>query len=317
MFDGSKLDYEDNRRRTSEIVALCHSVARFRRGRAGRRRRRRERRPRVPGRHPRLFTDPALAGTLVRETDVDALAVAIGNAHGKYKGTPRLDLERLAAIHDAAHPLRPARRLRSRTTSCAAPSAWGSPRSSRTEIRSPQAALAAVTSFLAGRTGNCDHRLPRDDERRTRGCPHGGDTADGRLRQRPATPQRRSRGKVVTSRRCANMFLSVRRRASREPTRSLADLPCCRRRVYGIRERAAREGQWHLHRGAGAVTQFEWNSGFLVGVRRDRRAAPRLIEMVAHFYDALAERQPARQALAELLKGLVDSTATTSRPKNG
>ena len=34
------------------------------------------------------------------ETGVDALAVAIGNSHGQYKGVPDLDFERLAAIRD-------------------------------------------------------------------------------------------------------------------------------------------------------------------------------------------------------------------------
>jgi hemerythrin len=58
----------------------------------------------------------------------------------------------------------------------------------------------------------------------------------------------------------------------------------------------------------GAVTRFEWDSGFLVGVREIDEQHRRLVEMVAHFYDALAERHPARQALAELLKGLVDYT---------
>ena len=35
----------------------------------------------------------------VDETDIDALAVAIGNSHGKYKGKPNLDFERLANIN--------------------------------------------------------------------------------------------------------------------------------------------------------------------------------------------------------------------------
>jgi fructose-bisphosphate aldolase class II/tagatose 1,6-diphosphate aldolase GatY/KbaY len=47
------------------------------------------------------LTDPDEAARFVRETGVDSLAVAIGTAHGFYKSTPRLDLERLAAIHSA------------------------------------------------------------------------------------------------------------------------------------------------------------------------------------------------------------------------
>ena len=44
------------------------------------------------------MTDPAQAETYVAETGVASLAVAIGNAHGFYKGEPRLDFDRLAAI---------------------------------------------------------------------------------------------------------------------------------------------------------------------------------------------------------------------------
>lgn len=44
------------------------------------------------------FTDPETAARFAAETGCDALAVAIGTAHGVYKGEPRLDFERLAAI---------------------------------------------------------------------------------------------------------------------------------------------------------------------------------------------------------------------------
>lgn len=45
-----------------------------------------------------MMTSPLEAEEFVRRTQVDALAVAIGTAHGPYKGTPRLDFERLEAI---------------------------------------------------------------------------------------------------------------------------------------------------------------------------------------------------------------------------
>ena len=45
-----------------------------------------------------LFTDPDEASVFVKETGVDALAVAIGTAHGQYKGEPKLDFERLEKI---------------------------------------------------------------------------------------------------------------------------------------------------------------------------------------------------------------------------
>ena len=49
--------------------------------------------------HPAGLTDPDEAARFVQETGIDALAVAIGTAHGFYKAEPRLDLERLSAIH--------------------------------------------------------------------------------------------------------------------------------------------------------------------------------------------------------------------------
>jgi fructose-bisphosphate aldolase class II/tagatose 1,6-diphosphate aldolase GatY/KbaY len=47
---------------------------------------------------PGGLTDPMEAARFVRETGVDALAVAIGTAHGFYKAEPVLDLDRLQAI---------------------------------------------------------------------------------------------------------------------------------------------------------------------------------------------------------------------------
>ncbi len=47
---------------------------------------------------PVPMTDPDQAATLVEASGIDSLAVAIGNAHGLYRGEPRLDLARLEAI---------------------------------------------------------------------------------------------------------------------------------------------------------------------------------------------------------------------------
>jgi fructose-bisphosphate aldolase class II/tagatose 1,6-diphosphate aldolase GatY/KbaY len=47
------------------------------------------------------MTDPRQAAEFVAATGVDALAVAVGNVHGFSKHPVRLDLERLAAIHEA------------------------------------------------------------------------------------------------------------------------------------------------------------------------------------------------------------------------
>ncbi|TMU50701.1 class II fructose-bisphosphate aldolase [Flagellimonas algicola] len=50
--------------------------------------------------HKNGFTRPKQAKQFVEATGVDALAVAIGTAHGFYKEEPKLDLERLSEISD-------------------------------------------------------------------------------------------------------------------------------------------------------------------------------------------------------------------------
>jgi fructose-bisphosphate aldolase class II/tagatose 1,6-diphosphate aldolase GatY/KbaY len=49
------------------------------------------------------FTDPEEAKYFVSETGVNALAVAIGSAHGFYKEEPKLDIDRLARINQVAN----------------------------------------------------------------------------------------------------------------------------------------------------------------------------------------------------------------------
>lgn len=49
------------------------------------------------------MTDPDRAEHFVRETHVDTLAVAIGNAHGAFPERPEPDYPRLQAIHDRVH----------------------------------------------------------------------------------------------------------------------------------------------------------------------------------------------------------------------
>lgn len=47
------------------------------------------------------YTTVEDAVSFVRQTNVDALAIAIGSAHGFYKATPKLDIKRLSEIHKA------------------------------------------------------------------------------------------------------------------------------------------------------------------------------------------------------------------------
>lgn len=53
-----------------------------------------------------IYTEPSQAKGFIEKTDVDALAVAIGTAHGAYKEKPKLDIERLKEIaHTVSTPL--------------------------------------------------------------------------------------------------------------------------------------------------------------------------------------------------------------------
>lgn len=50
------------------------------------------------GENKSIYTDPAQAKKFIELTDVDALAIAIGTAHGAYKSKPRLNIEILKEI---------------------------------------------------------------------------------------------------------------------------------------------------------------------------------------------------------------------------
>ena len=47
-----------------------------------------------------IYTNPDEAKDFAERTGIDSLAVAIGTAHGKYHGEPKLDFERLAQIRE-------------------------------------------------------------------------------------------------------------------------------------------------------------------------------------------------------------------------
>ena len=49
------------------------------------------------------FTDPDEAERFVEETGVDSLAIAVGTAHGVYKGEPKIDFDRIKAIREKVH----------------------------------------------------------------------------------------------------------------------------------------------------------------------------------------------------------------------
>jgi fructose-bisphosphate aldolase class II len=96
MFDGSGNALAENIAATRRVVEVAHAMGASVEGELGK----------IGGteddvsveERDALLTDPQEARRFVEETGVDALAVAIGTAHGPYKGVPRLDFDRLAAI---------------------------------------------------------------------------------------------------------------------------------------------------------------------------------------------------------------------------
>jgi fructose-bisphosphate aldolase class II len=103
MFDGSSLPFEENIRSTKEVVRIARAVNVSVEGEIGHVGGEAigEVAPVAHAASEEFFTKVDEAVTFVKETDVDALAIAIGNVHGFYKGEPKLDFERLSKIRQA------------------------------------------------------------------------------------------------------------------------------------------------------------------------------------------------------------------------
>ncbi|MEM2178624.1 MAG: class II fructose-bisphosphate aldolase [Candidatus Methanomethylicaceae archaeon] len=88
MYDGSKLSLEENIRITKNVVKLAHSKKVSVEAELGYVTKAEE------SKMEYRFTDPYEAKIFVSETEIDALAIAIGNIHGlrAYKGIVKLDL---------------------------------------------------------------------------------------------------------------------------------------------------------------------------------------------------------------------------------
>ena len=98
MYDCSTASYEENVEKVAEMVKICHAMGVTVEGELG---------------HvgdnagagklenpSDYFTDPDTAADFVTRTGVDALAVAVGNAHGDYVFPPKLDFERIQVISE-------------------------------------------------------------------------------------------------------------------------------------------------------------------------------------------------------------------------
>lgn len=94
MQDGSSLPFEENVALTRSTVEMCQTIGVGVEGEIGH----------VGSAADDTmgeFTDPAEAKAFVEQTGVCCLAVLVGNAHGHYKKTPKLDIDRIKAIRQA------------------------------------------------------------------------------------------------------------------------------------------------------------------------------------------------------------------------
>ncbi|SHE97591.1 class II fructose-1,6-bisphosphate aldolase [Desulforamulus putei] len=96
MIDGSKLPLEENIALTNRVLEVARATGVSVEAELGK----------IGGTEDDIhvderdafFTDPEEARYFVEKTGVDSLAVAIGTAHGQYKGVPQLDFPRLEKI---------------------------------------------------------------------------------------------------------------------------------------------------------------------------------------------------------------------------
>jgi fructose-bisphosphate aldolase class II len=97
MIDASRESFDENVRETRNIVAYAHSRGVHVEAELGTLAGIEDLGDRPAA---SMLTDPDQAVRFAAETEVDALAVAIGTSHGayKFKGAPRLDFERLREI---------------------------------------------------------------------------------------------------------------------------------------------------------------------------------------------------------------------------
>lgn len=94
MFDGSTLPYEENVGQTREIVRIAHLLGASVEAELGHVGEAADGAKSEGG----AYTDPKQAKDFADRTGVDALAVAVGTAHGQYRVKPRLDIGRLRSI---------------------------------------------------------------------------------------------------------------------------------------------------------------------------------------------------------------------------
>ena len=93
MYDGSLFDFEENINITKQVVALAENIpVEAELGSVGGKEDDHE--------GVDTYTDPNQAKEFVKRTGINSLAIAIGTAHGIYKNTPMLDINRLKEIRN-------------------------------------------------------------------------------------------------------------------------------------------------------------------------------------------------------------------------
>ncbi len=100
MYDCSTADYETNLMRTAEMAALAHkygATIEAELGHVGDNEGSAEGSDHLED-ASQFYTEPAQAKEFAEKTGVDALAIAVGTAHGAYKLPSKLDFERICKI---------------------------------------------------------------------------------------------------------------------------------------------------------------------------------------------------------------------------
>lgn len=99
MMDGSMNDLDKNISLTKKVVDKAHELGAIVEGEIGHV----GTAANLDNNNEDLYTKADAAEKFCRETGVDSLAVSIGNAHGEYKDTPHLDINRLEEIRLAVN----------------------------------------------------------------------------------------------------------------------------------------------------------------------------------------------------------------------
>ena len=99
MFDGAELPFEENAEQTRLVVRLAHAAGVDVEAELGRVGDTGFGGEGTAAAAAPVVTDREESARFIARTGTDALAIAIGNLHGRYTATPRLNISRLREIH--------------------------------------------------------------------------------------------------------------------------------------------------------------------------------------------------------------------------